>query len=105
MRPMVSFVVPSRERPELLRQSIASLGEGDFEVIVRIDDDDPLLGGYLDLDQVIVGPRHGYGALQNYYDELAAQARGDWLFLWNDDALMRTPDWLDVVGSYDGRMV
>ena len=102
---MISVVLPSRERPELLEQSIASLGGGDFEVVIRVDDDDPRRDDYADLGRVIVGPRHGYGALQHYYNELGAHARGDWLFLWNDDSFMQTPDWIDIVRSYDGQMV
>jgi hypothetical protein len=93
-------------RPEPLARSIDSLGEGDFEVLVRVDEDDPRLEGYLALPnvEVAVGPRHGYGALQHYYNELADRATGDWLFVWNDDCVMQTPDWLDVVRSYDGKM-
>lgn len=102
---MISLLVPSRARPELLKESIASLGDGDFEVLIRVDDDDPQLDGYAEFPNVIIGPHHGYGALQNYYNELAAAARGDWLFLWNDDALMKTPDWIEIVRSFDQRMV
>ena len=103
---MISVLVPSRQRPEPLARSIESLGEGDFETLVRVDDDDPRLEDYLALPdvEVVVVPHHGYAALQHYYNELAHRARGDWLFLWNDDCLMQSDDWLDVVRSYDGKM-
>jgi hypothetical protein len=103
---VISVLVPSRLRPELLARSIGSLGEGDFETLVRVDDDDPRLESYLALPgvDVVVGPHHGYGSLQRYYNELADRASGDWLFVWNDDCLMQTPDWLDIVRSYDGKM-
>ena len=104
---MISVLVPSRERPELLARSIESLGDADLEVLVRVDDDDPRLDDYRALPgiELIVGPHHGYGSLQHYYNELAERATSDWLFIWNDDCLMQTPDWLDIVLSYDGKMV
>jgi hypothetical protein len=102
---MISVLVPSRERPELLGRSIDSLGDGDFEVLIRVDDDDPRLDGYARFPNVAVGPRHGYQGLHHYYNELAGRARGDWLFLWNDDCFMETRDWIRVVRGYEGRMV
>lgn len=101
----ISVLVPSRQRPELLKRSIDSLGDGDFEVLVALDEDDPLLDDYAGIGKAMVGPRHGYRSLQSYYNELAARARGEWLLLWNDDCIMVTEDWIDVVRSYDGQMV
>jgi glycosyltransferase involved in cell wall biosynthesis len=102
---MISVLVPSRERPELLERSVDSLGQGEFEVLVRVDEDDPCLDAYAGFPNLVVGPRHGYQGLHHYYNELAARARGDWLFLWNDDCVMETPDWIHVVRSRDGEMV
>jgi hypothetical protein len=104
---VITVLVPSRERPEPLARSIASLGAHELEVLVRIDDDDPRLDDYLRLPgiDVIVGPRHGYRALHHYYNELAARATGEWLLLWNDDCIMQTKEWHEVVRGYDGRMV
>jgi hypothetical protein len=105
-RPLISVLVASRERPALLAQSLASLGEGDFEVLVRVDRDDPRLDEYLGLTaQILVGARHGYTSLHEYYNELAFAARGHWLFLWNDDCFMQTPNWIDVVRIHDGQLV
>jgi hypothetical protein len=100
----ISVLVPSRERPAPLARSLRSLGEGEIEVLVRVDEDDPCLDGYEGLSTLIVGPRHGYGRLQNYYNELAARATGDWLMIWNDDCIMQTPDWIETVRSYDGKL-
>jgi hypothetical protein len=102
---IASVLVPSRQRPELLKRSIDSLGDGDFEVLVALDEDDPRLDDYAGIGKAVVGPRHGYGSLQSYYNELAAWSRGDWLLLWNDDCIMRTKAWIDVVRAYDGQMV
>lgn len=101
----VSVLVPSRERPALLKRSLGSLGDGDLEFLIRVDEDDPAQDGYAGLSHVIVGPRHGYGGLHNYYNELAAQATGDWIMVWNDDCVMTTPGWIDIVRRYDGKMV
>ena len=102
---MISVLVPSRERPELLARSVESLGDAEIEVLVRVDEDDPRLDGYAArFADLVVGPRHGYGSLHHYYNELAERARGDWLFIWNDDCVMETRGWLDVVRSYDGQM-
>jgi Glycosyl transferase family 2 len=101
---MISVLVPSRERPELLARSIDSLGEGELEVLVRVDEDDPRLDGYARFPRLEVGPHHGYEGLHHYYNELAERASGDWLLVWNDDATMETRDWIDVVRSYDGKM-
>jgi len=49
----------------------------------------------------LVGKRHGYPGLQHYINELCKLASGDWLFLWNDDALMKTPDWWKKVPETD----
>jgi hypothetical protein len=102
---MISVLVPSRARPDALRRSIDSLGEDGVEVLVRVDEDDPRLEDYSSFPNVVVGPRHGYEGLHHYYNELASRASGDWLMVWNDDCLMETPGWVDVVRAHDGRMV
>jgi glycosyltransferase involved in cell wall biosynthesis len=100
----VSVLVPSRERPELLARSIESLRGADLEVLVALDEDDPRLTDYAGIGIPVVGPRHGYGALQRYYNELAMWATGGWLLLWNDDCIMETENWMEIVRSYDGKM-
>jgi hypothetical protein len=100
----VSVLVPSRERPAVLQESLRSLGEGDLELLIRVDEDDPYLDDYRQMPGVIVGPRRGYRRLHDYYNELALRATGDWLLLWNDDCSMSTPDWIEVVRSFDGKL-
>lgn len=100
---MISVLVPSRNRPTLLRESLSSLGYGDFETLVYIDNDDPSRREYMEVPTTytLVGKRHGYPGLQHYINELCKLATGDWLFLWNDDALMKTPDWWKKVHETD----
>lgn len=100
----VSSLTPSRDRPELLKSSIESLGKLK-EHLVYVDEDDPQLEEYKKLKipgmKMVIGKRHNYYALQNYYNELAEMATGDWLLIWNDDAVMHTEDWTQHIQEYD----
>jgi len=100
---MISVLIPSRGRPELLRESIDSLGVGDFEILVYVDRDDPYLTEYMQVPTTytLVGKRHGYEGLQHYINDLCKIATGDWLFLWNDDAIMNTIGWWQKVHQPD----
>lgn len=101
---MISVLCPTRGRPELLDRSIRSLREnasGPLEVLLRVDDDDQALPPIGLEDLLICGPRVGYQRMHEMYGELAFAASGDWLFLWNDDALMLTGCWDDVVAEHD----
>jgi hypothetical protein len=46
-------------------------------------------------------PRLGYSQFHVYVNQLAQVSDGDWLFLWNDDALMTTRCWDVILGGYD----
>lgn len=80
-----------------------------FEVLVRVDDDDQPTQDFLCNGaaprgvnlSVIRGPRgRGYLDLHLMCNELAARSKGDFLFLWNDDAEMVTRGWDDVLRSH-----
>lgn len=103
MKPTVSVLLPSRGRPDLLKNSIASLGKGNFEVLIRYDDDDKTMPLKLSKKNVrqMKGTRVGYANFHLMVNELAKQAKGDWLLLWNDDAIMRTTDWVDTISRFD----
>jgi len=78
--------------------------------MLAVDDDDretleALESGPLPNMQLFVGPRLGYIKLHHYVNQLALQATGEWLFLWNDDALLETPGWDEVVAEYAGQFV
>lgn len=55
--------------------------------------------------QLHVTPRYGYIGLHLYVNELSRMAGGDWLFLWNDDALMKTQAWDTVIEPFSNQMV
>lgn len=107
MTAAISILLPARGRPTHLRRSVASLFElasstNDLEIIVRLDDDDPQLREEIrilrdfpkSLDiHVYVSKRVGYANMHTMYNGCAECARGDWLFLWNDDIEMKTSGW------------
>lgn len=106
-RPLVSFLLPSRTQPgkahtaaTLLKslESITANGTNTnaYEVLIRFDADDTesidlipriheIFAPTVAKVKIIVGPRRGYEGLHCYYNELAAIATGELLFLWNDD--------------------
>lgn len=102
---MISVLVPSRERSDMLIKSIYSLGPGDYEVLVAIDKDDPEIDTYKNVVssnvRVFITERHGYENLHEYYNLLAKKAKGKWLMLWNDDATMLTVDWVSKIEAQD----
>lgn len=97
---MISVLVPSRGNPDDLQRSVESLRgladrPGEIEVWVGADRDDPdtaAMAGYIGCD-VELFDRQGYRGLHVYYQRLAELASGDWLLVWNDDAVMLTPGW------------
>lgn len=105
--PLVSVLLPSRKRVDLLEKSLRSVGWPDdprVEWIVALDENDPFLPEYKKLlgdTAYIVTEQYGYIALHEYYNLLSEICIGQWLMLWNDDAFMESPDWLDKIAGYD----
>lgn len=98
--------MPSRGRFELARKSVESLGPGSYEVLIGVDPDDPELASYKTLKSkhikvVEFDKRYGYQQLHIYYNHLASMAKGDWIMLWNDDAVMEKPDWIEAITNYN----
>ena len=95
---MISILVPSRGRPENIRRlykSLEATTRGKWEVLVRLDDDDPKLFDYPDgwecsKLQNIVGPRL---LLSELWNELVPYAFGDILMHGGDDITFNTEDW------------
>jgi hypothetical protein len=98
-RPLLSIIVPTRQRTESLRHMLDSLaGMADcrdcFEVVLVVDADDGPSVAFrhptLALTHVVVPPGQTMGALN-----MAGYrgARGDFLMLLNDDVVARTRGW------------
>lgn len=105
---MISVLIPSRGRPERLARSLKSLRENaeghEVRFIVRLDEDDAHLYSDVSAD-VIVGPANGYGRLNECYNEMAAAAPGGWLWLWNDDCVVKTRGWDRIIEEQERRVV
>lgn len=106
MNPKISILLPTRARPVGLRKAVATLyalaaEPAELELLVAYDDDDKLTqqvvvdAGWRETKGVSLfsGPRLGYGAMHEYYGMLASHAKGDLLFVWNDDTEMITKHW------------
>ena len=108
---MISVLLPSRRRTELLRNAIASLAATvqdpqQVEVLIAADPDDGGTQSFTDdtplTARVLTTPqRWGRGSIHEYYNWLAGHASGDWLLLFNDDAVMETPGWDAIIASQE----
>lgn len=117
---IISVLLPTRGRTEVLFNSLKSLldkasNPKRVELLLGLDEDDKdtadyiktEIAGYLkDLEvecKANVFKPLGYENLHTYVNTLANSATGEWLFFWNDDALMVTEGWDDVIESYNGQ--
>lgn len=113
---MISLLLPSRDRPDLLRRSIytayaLAADVGNVEVLIGNDPDDEttaevgkeLHERYPGVRVIRTARRFGYREFNVYFNVLAGHAYGDWLVLWNDDAVMQTFHWdLQMVSKAPG---
>jgi hypothetical protein len=95
----------------MLKASVKSLldnasNKNVIEILYKVDSDDkPSVDAVLELSslvttKMIVSPRgRGYEGLHEYINELSKIATGDWLFIWNDDALMLTKGWDHIISQ------
>jgi hypothetical protein len=115
----IAVLLPTRGRTTALTDSISSLlvhakNTKDIQLILGFDNDDKIGFDHFvkeiqpDLDShgieyLAMGfESMGYAGLNQYYNVLAAQAQADWLFVWNDDAVMETQHWDQVIAKYTG---
>jgi glycosyltransferase involved in cell wall biosynthesis len=115
----ISVLIPTRKRPSRLEKSILSLVDlsaspRNLEFIIGIDDDDTETQNYVvdslfpNLDQkniaitALTFSRMGYHRLHEYLNAMYQHSTGNWLILFNDDAVMITSKWDDEIRKYDG---
>lgn len=104
--PLVSISLPTRGRPKLLSQAVDSLyslarDKLSLEFLIRADSDDyetiniaSRLVQLLPQATLVVEPRGmGYVNIHLWHDRLCRLARGDWVLIFNDDALMTVEGW------------
>ena len=117
---LLTVLLPTRQRVHLVERSVQSLlslaqDPANIEIAVAIDHDDLISKQYFESSawqslvdqyhssfQVFETPQWGYGELHNYYNLLAKNAHGEWLMIWNDDAVMKTAGWDNCVKHHHG---
>jgi hypothetical protein len=117
---VISVLLPTRGRREVLRKSLDSLvskasNPERLEILFGVDEDDQTVIDYIkeeiaeDLKEVGIEARAsifkplGYENLHIYVNTLAGAATGDWFFFWNDDCLMVSEGWDNVIDQYNGQ--
>jgi hypothetical protein len=114
----ISILLPVRSRPEPMEKCLRTLinrakNPERIEVLIAFDDDDTDTIAYF-VDNITpylddMGVRYsalqfkrlGYIRLNEYLNELARHSHGAWMFFWNDDAVMTTQDWDQVIMDHD----
>ena len=111
----IAILLPTRGRTEALDRSLIGLLEladdlDSIQLLLGLDTDDavgiahfqnnlqPRLDAMgVDYTAMTFNPM-GYGRLNESINELAKNSSADWLFFWNDDAIMETQGWdLEIV--------
>ena len=97
--PLISFLLPTRGKPDLARRFLRSLREtahrpAEIEVILGVDEDDPQSHSIgqegLAVKPLILPPGLTMGGLNRACFEAST---GRYVMLVNDDVIVRTPDW------------
>lgn len=115
---LVSFLIPTRHRPFGAQAALDSIlstaaDPSRVEVLFVMDEDDPesqewaKTVAHIPQAHCFVTPRigNGYEHLFHYYNLLAEQANGDFLFIFNDDTTMLSQGWDSVIAKFEGQCV
>lgn len=104
---LCAVLIPSRSRFDRLlntiRSVIACAGSDDFEIIVRLDFDDPQLpaciaslGAFPQVRAVIGHRLGGYADIDPVFNtEMSRLTSAKWIWLMNDDAVMEGEKWVE----------
>jgi hypothetical protein len=117
---IITVLLPTRGRTEVLKTSLETLVSKArvtkrIEIILGLDEDDNDVKKYIE-DEIAPYLREheiecranifkplGYENLHTYVNTLAGSSTGEWLFFWNDDALMVSDNWDDEITKYNGQ--
>jgi hypothetical protein len=115
----IAILLPTRGRTDSLDRSVISImnravDPDSIQILFAFDTDDTVgqehftrsVQPWLDLkgiayEAVLFEPL-GYIRLNEYLNALALRADADWVFFWNDDAIMDTAGWDRVIASHTG---
>lgn len=115
----IAILLPTRGRTTQLKRSLIGLLEqaddlDSIQVLLGLDTDDtegltyfqeelqPILD---DMDvhyTAMTFEPMGYSQLHDYVNTLAKNSSADWMFFWNDDAVMETQGWDTEINKYTG---
>lgn len=97
---LCSILIPARGGIERLMRTLSSINATatlDYEILVRLDNDDAINISAMDEIKeagkavTFVGPRFGYANLSRYYNELVKHAKGQWVWIAGDDMIVHGP--------------
>lgn len=115
----IAVLLPTRGRTVALTRSILSLfnkatDTSNIQLLLAFDHDDEVGYSYFkkkiqpwldehNIDYDALGfDSLGYEGLNRYYNSMAEHADADWFFIWNDDAIMDTDGWDQVIKQHTG---
>ena len=116
----ISVLLPTRGRTEALTRSVKSLfnravNKSQIKLMLGFDNDDQIgIEGFqkdlepwleeqnIDYTAMVFEPL-GYGRLNEYINAMAREHTADWMFFWNDDALMETTGWDRIITNHTGK--
>lgn len=115
----ITVLLPTRGRTLALERSVKSIVElakepESINLLLAFDNDDNVgidyfvetIQPWLDNQKVDYSATGfeslGYEGLNRYYNTLAKDVNTDWFFVWNDDAIMETQDWDQVINAHTG---
>ena len=115
----IAILLPTRGRTEALDRSLVGLLEkatnlDSIQVLLGLDTDDDV--GITHFQEKLqpklddMGVHYtamsfnpmGYSRLHDYVNTLARASSADWMFFWNDDAVMETTGWDTEICKYTG---
>jgi hypothetical protein len=113
----IAVLLATRGRTAVLERSVRSVFElatdpHSVQLLLAFDRDDDtgliffqqVLKPWLDQQDISYSAMMfdpvGYENLNHYYNGLAKKSDANWLFVWNDDAVMETPGWDRVIQQY-----
>jgi len=117
MQPLISVLIPSRNRIDILKNSINSLlsnanDPNCIQFLIRFDFDDiNSIQRFNELpnraqDKILFGNRfRGFRDHYLFLNEVAKIADGEFLFTWNDDTTMISKNWDLEVKKYSGQFI
>lgn len=116
----IAILLPTRGRTDSLDRSVISLINravdiSRIQILFAFDDDDtvgqehfaksvqPWLDQMgVDYEALVFEPL-GYVRLNEYLNALVKIADADWIFFWNDDAIMDTAGWDRIIANHTGQ--